>query len=220
VEEDDQDPNGLFDDGDDELRQIFDDYKPDFPQSDASQKKAKRAEAAEDDSSSSSTNKKRQAHANAPEKSATSSAKRPFKQSPSQMLINRYAMLRAQKQNDDLEVKMEAVSTGKRIAHASDINPDSFKSKLQKQLDARREATESDPGRRTVAHTIKGLPRLAHEPTNNAVLQRPVIANSSAAKIPANVRQRYLNRLAKQISVFPFSLVKRGHCFAALWTNA
>lgn len=54
---------------------------------------------------------------------------------------------------------------------------------------------------RMPAHTIKGLPRLEHQPTSAAAvaqLQRPLIAPDMAAKIPSNIRQRYLNSIVEE----------------------
>ena len=63
---------------------------------------------------------------------------------------------------------MEDLMEGKkrRVAHnPTNVDPSSLvKSKLKKQLDARRAETETDPKGRTVGHTLKGMPRLAHKP--------------------------------------------------------
>ncbi len=66
-------------------------------------------------------------------------------------------------------------------------------SALRRRVEARRAATESDPSKRTVAHTVKGLPRLAHAPKDAAVLRRPIIAPEAigASKVRL-IRNKFL----------------------------
>ena len=100
--------------------------------------------------------------------------------------MQRYRSIQTKREDDDLEAKLSeitegapATSTKKRVAHSSvRYEPDRAKSKLQRQLDARREATESQPGKQTVAHNVKGMPRLAHAPTAKTMqrLEKPLIA--------------------------------------------
>ena len=82
------------------------------------------------------------------------------------MLMQRYKKLQDIKRDDDLDSKMEdlmegpspAAAKGSRIARTpGNVDPSSLaKSKLQKQLEARRKATETHSGNKTVAHTLKG----------------------------------------------------------------
>ena len=39
---------------------------------------------------------------------------------------------------------------------------------------------------------------MAHTPTNKQVLSRPIIAPDMSAKVPSNVRQRYLNSIVEE----------------------
>ena len=188
------------------------------------QKLAEAAKAREQEDSggggSASTSKKRVAHNGASDRKASSKhgppAPKARKLTPHQMLMQRYKSLQAkQNEDDDLETQLTAITEGseaaaaaasaakKRVAHGFNLttyNPDRAKSKLQRQLDARREATESNPGERTVGHTLKGMPRLAHTPTAKAVkrLEKPIIASDPKAKVPANVRQRYLDSIVEE----------------------
>lgn len=66
------------------------------------------------------------------------------------------------------------------------------------EVKARRAATESHGTNKTVGHTVKGIPRKAHTPTDEKVLSRPIITPDAGAKIPASVRQRYLNSIIEE----------------------
>ena len=217
--------DGFFseDDEDDELRRIFDAYEP-TPKADAdeaAQRKAQKLEAAakardaDTDAGAEipTAQSKRRVARDGAEERKTSAKHRPpppraKKLSPSQILMQRYRSIQTKREDDDLEAKLSeitegapATSTKKRVAHSSvRYEPDRAKSKLQRQLDARREATESQPGKQTVAHNVKGMPRLAHAPTAKTMqrLEKPLIATDLSAKVPSNVRQRYLDSIVEE----------------------
>ena len=198
------------DDEDDELRKIFDAYEPEPKVDDtAAQRKAQKLEAAAkareaEAAAGAGTEipggpaKKRVARDGA-EVRKTSAKHRPpppvpksKKLAPSQVLMQRYRSLQTRKEDDDLEAKLSEITEGaspkKRVAHARGLTgymPDRAKSKLQRQLDSRREATESNPQEQTVGHTLKGMPRLAHTPTAKTLqrLEKPLIATDLSAKV-------------------------------------
>lgn len=205
------DMDDMFEDEDDELRRIFNEYDTTTTVNTDSnaQKKAQRlVKESGSDEKVSSLSRKRIAHLGAAEKSSEQlrpPTKKP-RLTPSQMLMNRYKKIQEKQEDESIENQMEQITQGlpskssnKRIAHAPNaMEPP--KSKLQRQLDARRAATETQPGKQTVAHTLKGMPRMAHNPTTKtmAQLEKPMIGADPSAKVPANVRQRYLNSIVEE----------------------
>ena len=230
-ENDDGGGDGFFsdddDDEDDELRRIFDAYEPE-PKADADaagQRKAQKLEAAAKARDAevgaraevpAAQSKKRVARDGAEERKTSAKHRPPppprsKKLAPSQILMQRYRSIQTKKEDDDLEAKLSEITEGasskKRVAHGFKYEPDRAKSKLQRQLDARREATESLPGQQTVGHNIKGMPRLAHAPTAKTLqrLEKPLIATDLSARVPSNVRQRYLDSIVEEcIKVYRF----------------
>jgi len=202
--EPDDDDDNVFNDEDDELKKIFDSYKPkqDAGKSDAAaMKKAKRLEeeASKKPDSSSSAGKKRTAHSGA-EDAAEKRAKpghsrRTGKPTPSEVLLNRYKQMQSKQEDLDLEAMLGEITEGKkRVAH---IAPE--QEALKRKVQAHRAATETAPSGRTVGHTLKGLPRLAHAPTGGSdVLKRPIVAADPSAKVPHTVRQRYLDTIVDE----------------------
>ncbi len=47
---------------------------------------------------------------------------------------------------------------------------------------------------------MKGMPRVAHMPTDEALLRRPIIPPDAvgSSKVPSNVRQRYLDSIVDE----------------------
>ena len=100
------------------------------------------------------------------------------------MLMQRYKKLQDIQRDDDLDSKMENLMEGppppsvkgSRIARAPNVDPSTLaKSKLQKQLEARRKATETHSGNKTAAHTLKGNEIWAQQLIN---LELPVLVRS------------------------------------------
>jgi hypothetical protein len=200
---------------DDELRKIFDEFKPEAIDDPAAQRKAQKLGASAKDLEGDDTTeekKKRVAHGGSDDRKDSAKnrppARRATKISPSQALMQRYKALQTRKEDDDIEAKLSEITEGasaaagrKRIArNITTYNPNMVKSKLHRQLDARREETESNPQERTVGHTLKGMARISHTPTAKTVrrLEKPMITTDLKAKVPSNVRQRYLDSLVEE----------------------
>ena len=121
------DGDDAFEDEDEQLRKIFEEYKPEKAEVDPSKAKAIKLEVLEkrknaDDASAEATStttpsKKRVAHqALAVSKSAA--PKKPLRRSASQILMDRYKQLQTKKEDNEIEAQMQRLMEGKqRVAH-------------------------------------------------------------------------------------------------------
>ncbi len=202
VDNGDNDNSALHED--DELRRIFDEYEPPpHKKSDpnsitAVEKKNYVAEKTNAFMEPAQT-KKRTAHAAAAAGGVDGATRQKMlkKPTPAQMMMARFKQAQTQRRDQDLEAKMAELIEGRE--QPMQTEEEERRERLRRKLEARRAATESDPTKRTVAHTVKGMPRLAHTPKEEKVLRKPIIENDTRnVKIPVSVRQRYLDTLVDE----------------------